>query len=213
MNSVAHGEFRKWALTACADWGYPEPAEDYFLQTFARLPDGLMRVLGHGLETGLVIPQGRTFTLKKLDANKGPYNWFSRNPSHKRPSPNWEYFVQVAEYVRLFELSERNHLLLTFEDDLMDLALYQGKRLLVCCEVKERSDQLLQLLSGIREHEHEVDYTANDRGNDPLRKAKYIVNRRPEYFYLMSLGSKLEFSVSYPEGMAFRLSDDLIPFI
>jgi hypothetical protein len=74
MNSVAHGEFRKWALTACADWGYPEPAEDYFLQTFARLPDGLMRVLGHGLETGLVIPQGRTFTLKKLDANKGPYN-------------------------------------------------------------------------------------------------------------------------------------------
>lgn len=58
-----------------------------------------------------------------------------------------------------------------------------------------------------------VDLAAPDRGNDALRKAKYLVRRRPEYFCGVALGVRFEYRVSYPERMAFRLSHDTIPWI
>jgi len=213
MKKIFEEAFRSWTEVACKEWGYDIPSDAYYEKVFSRLPAGLRSILGYGIDRGFIIQHGKEFSLVGLDQNKGPYNWLSRDSFRKEPAPNWEYCVQVAEYVRFFKLADSNNLALTFEDDLMDLALYKDKQLIVCCEVKEKTSQLMSLLQGIRKFETEVDFTMDDRHNDPLRKAKYIVSRRPEYFCLISIGTKLEFSVSYPEDKAFHLDDDFIPFI
>src|SRR5713101_229371 len=52
----------------------------------------------------------------------------------------------------------------------MDLALYRGAMLLVYVEVKQRADQLHELIKGIGRYEGYVDLGAPDRGNDSLRR-------------------------------------------
>jgi len=205
--------FKDWVSSACKDWDYPEPSDEYFARVHRRLPEGLRVSLGLGLKEGLIISQGRTFTLKGLSPKKGPYNWFSRYSSAKEPAPNWEYFVQVAEFVRLYHVTTAKGLILTFEDDLMDLALYLNDKLVVCCEVKERASHLQKLIKGIKVYQQSINFTVVDRGNDPLRKAKYIAKRRPKYFCGVAIGVRFEYQVSYPEGYAFQLAKDVIPWI
>jgi len=205
-------ELPKWVATACKDWAYPHPANDYYDKAFGRLPVGLRSWLSLGIDQGLIIIEGRQFSLKDLPPEKGPYNWFSRYSSKKEPAPNWEYFIQVAEYVRLFQIAKAHGLTLTFEDDLMDLALYQDGRLLVCYEVKEKASQIKRLVSGIKTYQKQIDYDAPDRGNDPLRKAKYLAKKRPAYFSGVAIGARLEYQVEYPEGQAFQLVEDFITF-
>ena len=161
---------------------------------------------------GIIIEEGYQFGLEGLSPGKGPYSWFSRSTSQV-PAVNWEYFPQVAEYVRLSRVAARHDLRLAFEDELMDLALYREDKLVVCCEVKEKSAQLGRLLQGIMTYESGIDWDAPDRGNDPLRKAKYLSEKRPEYFYLMSIGARREFAVSFPDGRAFELIETLIPYL
>lgn len=49
-----------------------------------------------------------------------------------------------------------------------------------------------------------------DRGNDPLRKAKYIFKNRPEYLWLFTPMSRLAFTISYLEkGFALKPVDDI----
>src|SRR5438094_6771592 len=55
----------------------------------------------------------------------------------------------------------------------MDLAVYDSQRLLVCVEVKERTAQLQDLVKRLRTHKAAVNLSEPDRGDDPLRKAKY----------------------------------------
>lgn len=205
--------FVAWVQAACKEWSYPEPSEPYYEKVFARLPEGLRTLLGNGITEGLIISEGDSFSLKGLQEGKGPYHWFTRNPSKKEPSVNWEYLVQVAEFVRLFRIANVRNMILNFEDDLMDLALYEGERLVVCCEVKERADQMEELIRGIEEHQEGVNFTKPDRGNDPLRKAKYIVKRRPQYFCGVAIGTRFEYRVHYPREGAFSMSRDVIPWI
>lgn len=205
--------FRAWTTTACSEWKWQEPDEWYFRRAYERLPEGLQTLVAHGVASGLIIPHGRQFTLRGLAPSKGPYAWFSRHTQDKGPNPNWEYFVQVAEFVRLSEMAARSGLTVTFEDQLMDLAVYDGERLLVCVEVKERTTQLQELVKKLRTFESTPDLPQLDRGNDPLRKAKYLARRRPPYFCGVAIGTRLEYSVRYPEGKAFELARDVIPWV
>ena len=205
--------FRTWVQFACNEWEYPFPDDEYFRNALSRLSVGIGDILAHGVASGIVIEKGKQFILAGLPPHKGPYSWFSRSRG-KYPAPNWEYYVQAAEYIRLYERTRQHaDLTLTFEDDLMDLAVYESGTLLVCCEVKEKSSQLMRLIAGIKQHQDFIDYSLPDRGNDPLRKAKYIAKRRPQYFYGVAIGRKVEFSVDYPEGMAFRLKESLVPLV
>lgn len=201
-----------WARAACERWGCPEPGEDYYDRISRRLPEGLRTLLATGVEEGLVIPQGPKFTLKGLPG-KGPYAWFSRRSTPKEPSPNWEYFVQVAEFVRLSHIAAAQGLRITFEDQLMDLALYRDGRLVVCCEVKERASQIQELVRKLRTYGEGVNLNQPDRGNDPLRKAKYLVRRRPEYLSLVAIGARLEYRVAYLNDRSFELTRDVIPWV
>jgi hypothetical protein len=167
-------------------------------------------MVGLGVEAGIVLPQGRAFSLKGQAPGKGPYNWFSRDNSKRTPSPNWEYFVQVAEYVRLVLLTRDLGFQLAFEDDLMDIGVYHEGRLILCCEVKETPRQASLLLRALKRYEAGVDWTQPDRGNDPLRKAKYILKRRPSYFSVVAVGTRHEFSILEADGR-FHLEPDVVP--
>lgn len=202
---------REWVRAACDVWRYPEPGEAYYDRISRRLPEGLRTLVASGVTEGLIVPQGHKFTLKGLP-RKGPYAWFSKRSTPKEPSPNWGYFVHVAEFVRLSHLADSQGLRVTFEDELMDLALYREGRLVVSCEVKERASQIEALARGVRVYEAGVNLSQADRGNDPLRKAKYLVRRKPDYFSLVAIGARLEYRVNYPRDRAFALMRDVIPW-
>jgi hypothetical protein len=202
-----------WARLACEEWGFACPPSEFFEKMTSRLPEGLRATIGFGLEHGLVIPQGYSFFVKGLRPGKGPYRWFSCFASEQRPNPNWEYYVQVAEFVRLSTALAGRGYELTFEDDLMDIGVYSAGQLVVCCEIKEKSIQATRLVSRMKSHQAGVDLSKPDRGNDPLRKAKYLLMKRPKYFYLVAIGARLEFSLSYPHDGAFELREDLLPFV
>ncbi|MBI4390341.1 MAG: hypothetical protein HY575_00495 [candidate division NC10 bacterium] len=94
---------------------------------------------------------------------------------------------------------------LTFEDGLMDLAVRRGAQLLWGIEVKEQPAQLDRLLAELGSHGSGVDLKAPDRGNDPLRKAKYLVRHRPEFFSGVAIGVQRDFRALYPGPKAFNL--------
>ena len=79
-----------------------------------------------------------------------------------------------------------------------------------CIEVKEKADALKPLLDGMRRCGRGIDGDRDDRNDDPLRKAKYLVRRRPPYFSLVAIGCRLDFSVTYTEH-GFSLTEDLVP--
>ncbi len=64
-----------------------------------------------------------------MGRSKGPYNWFSRDNTNQKLNPNWEYFIQVAEYVRLSQAFKNEDYALTFEDSLMDIGVYRNNKL------------------------------------------------------------------------------------
>jgi hypothetical protein len=157
----------------------------------------------------ITVVDGHRFALAGLASGKGPYAFFSRSARHV-PAPNWEYFVQAAEYGRVAKAVEPRGLRVDFEDDLMDISVYDSDRVLWCIEVKEKTRDLEQLLLGIREVAANVDMASPDRHNDPLRKSKYLMRHRPPYFSLVAIGRRFDFSVIYGSS-GFELSDDLIP--
>lgn len=213
MTSIFNEHFKEWVNMACREWGYPEPTKVFYEKVNKRLPEGVRILLGVGIKEGIIITQGYKFSLKGLSPNKGPYSWFSRYSSTKEPNPNWEYYIQVALYCQLFFTAKTKGLALTFEDDLMDLAVYDGKKLAVCIEVKEKATHIKRLISGIKKYQNGVDFISPDRGNDPLRKAKYIVNRRPEYFCGFAIGARFDYKVTFLDNNAFRLESDIIPWM
>ena len=203
--------FKQWAEAAREDWGFDALGQESHDEALARIPKTVQVWIARGVADGIVHPHGHKFTLEGLAGGKGPYDWFSNYKTAKKLGVNWEWFIHVAEYVRLFPIREHPGVRLEWEDGLMDLAIYQDDRLLVCIETKERPDQLRELLSALKEHEGTVDLTEDDRHNDPLRKAKYIVKHRPRFFVGVAAGLQESYRVEYPEGLAFRLIPDSLP--
>jgi hypothetical protein len=205
------GHFREWVNSACSEWNYPRPDESYYARVNERLPDGLRELLGFGVTNGILVSEGQRFTLR---GGRGPYQWFSRRSgSIGKPAPNWEYFIQVSEYIRLHSILQKAGMSIRFEDDLMDIAVYQKEKLFVCCEVKERIDQIQRLIANISAYQNQIDWRTPDRGNDPLRKAKYIMKHKPEYFAGIAVGVRFEYRVVYPTSNSFQLKRDSIPLL
>jgi hypothetical protein len=224
MMPVASGEefdrfFRKIVKSTCERWGYDLPRDDYYTNVYKRLPLGLRMIIASGLSSGIITDvavsksKSAAFRPVGVPETKGPYSWFERNNQKKQPQPCWEYFIQLAEYIRLYEAFRGKDIKLSFEDNLMDIGIYKNKKLWVCCEIKEKSSQAHDLIRGLRTLQSSRELPDSDRGNDPLRKAKYIVKLKPEYFYLVSIGRRFEFRIEYPQDMRFKLVEDLVPLL
>ena len=211
--------FRVWVQKSCREWNFELPPESYYSEVFARLPVGLQTTLQFGYKQGLLLDAGKSntgsagFRLNRVSESKGPYSWFEKDSQKKQPRPAWECFIQAAEYIRLYETFKDKDYELTFGDDLMDIALYRDNKLIVCCAIKEQLHQAKKLVESIKEYEHSIDFALDDRGHDALRKAKYIIKFKPDYFYVVSIGGRFEYQITHPREKTFRLSEDIIPFI
>ncbi len=98
-----------------------------------------------------------------------------------------------------------------FEDGLMDVSVYDADALVWCVEVKEKARDLETLHRRLLEYADAVDEAAPDRGDDPLRKAKYLIRKRATYFSLVAVGARLHFGVTYPGDSSFVLTPDMVP--
>jgi hypothetical protein len=199
-----------WAAAACEEWSYPPVDGGWREEVERRLPPGLRVLVADGVERGVIEVVGHRFRPVDLPEKKGPYAFLSRSAT-TRPAVNWEYFVQLAEYLRVRDAVDRHGLTVAFEDALMDVTVRHGSELLWAIEVKERARQLPMLLDSLREHGHGVDLDTPDRGNDPLRKAKYLVTHRAPYFSLVAIGERRDFSVTYTDD-GFELREDFVPY-
>ena len=203
--------FRTWVADACQEWGYPDPNDAFYASVVDRLGEATLSSIGLGLEKAIVKPEGLRFNVARNQPHKGPYKWFSHRTGAKSPQVNWEYYIQVAYLVRIWEPCIRQELRPVFEDELMDLAVRRGKELIWCIEVKEKASQLKGLLSKLESLATDVDMRAADRGNDALRKAKYLVKQRPLFFSGIANGLEKHFRASFPGPTAFTLTEALPP--
>ena len=202
---VFQRRFRDWVAAVCDAWVYSLPNEAFYQRVRERLTDWTLEWIGYGVDAGLILERGLQFDVAGNALGKGPYKWFSQRSGAAEPQCNWEYYVQVAFFARLWEPCQEASLRLTFEDELMDLAVRRHGRLLWCIEVKEQAPQLERLLAEIESHGAGVDIEAPDRGNDPLRKAKYLVRHRPKFFSGVAIEMQRDFQVLYQGKNAFRV--------
>lgn len=198
------GVLRRAAQAAASEWRYAAPTEAFYEQFAARIPEDTRAEIARGVHDHRVVIDGYRFTLPNLGGNKGPYALFSRNRGPGVPSPNWEYFIQLAEYLRILR-TVRPSLRVGFEDGLMDVSVRHDQRLIWYIEAKERASQASHLVDRLATHAAGVDTTSADRGNDPLRKAKYLVIHRPVFLTVIAIGWRRDYAVQYPDDQSFAL--------
>jgi hypothetical protein len=166
-----------------------------------------------GRSHALIRPVGKyRFTLQGLPAGKGPYAWVGRDAAGA-PAMHWEYLVQAAEYARIYRAVATRGYTIAVEDRLMDITISDTSgKLRWYLEVKEKAADLPRFVAAIRGYGASgVDLDASDRGNDALRKAKYVVRYRPEYFSVSAIGMRMDFAVT-EDGNRFNLFEDMVPF-
>lgn len=210
--SVFDEHLRHWAYAACAEWEYPPPDLEWFEAAHARLPVGLRIEVGRAIRAEAIeTVEGHRFMVTV--GGMGPYSWFTQLPDKQRPVPNWEYFVQVAEYARVLSLTADNEdLHVGFEDHSMDISVRRDGDLLWYIEANETFAGLYELSRDLdRLGAAGIDYEVDDRGDDPLRKAKLIVDLRPDYVSLVGIGGRLDFSIAVHDKHHFDLIADLVP--
>jgi len=108
---------RRAAQAAASDWRYAAPHAEFYERLAARIPEDTRAEIARGVREHRVVIDGYRFTLPNLGPEKGPYALFSRNRGPGVPSPNWEYFIQPAEYLRIVR-TIRSSLRVGFEDGL-----------------------------------------------------------------------------------------------
>jgi hypothetical protein len=144
-------------------------------------------------ERGICCPDDvEPATFRLTDSKRGgPYNFFSYYPSNKTIYLNREYLVQLAAFFDLIEVYGYLTQWITFEHKEstpiasvsidIGIKLVDGRKIFV--EVKERKDQREALISAVKVLGTKgVDLSVNDRSNDPLRQAEYILSGRPDFF-------------------------------
>jgi len=130
-------------------------------------------------------------------------------------APCWELFVQLADYAWLRTVAARHGQEVRLEDRLMDLTVRAGRRLLLYVEQKTTRAVAKKLLARMRQYgENGFEVDDPDRGDDALRKAKYLVRvgGHPIYFGLSAVDYSELFRVEYLDGNRFRLNADARPF-
>jgi hypothetical protein len=118
---------------------------------------------------------------------------------------HWEYYVQLAEYVRLVDLLGVGDLSVGLEDGMMEVSVRREGDLLWCIEVKEKAVSLEGLKAALLRYGPGVPLDEPDRGNDGLRKSKYLVKHRPPFFSILALDAREDYAVRYPAETSFLL--------
>lgn len=186
------------------------------------MPGVVKRKVARLWEMGICYPDDLELASFRLTDSKrgGPYNCFSYYPSNKTIYLNREYLVQLAAFLDLIDDYGYLPQWMTFEHNEstpvaavsidIGIKLPDGRKIFV--EVKERKDQREALISAVKSlGTTGVDLSVKDRSNDPLRKAKYILSGRPDFFAVYSPEGFDTYRVTNQVGDCFTLEHTDFP--
>ena len=211
--------FEKWADDSVCNALFPAQRP----QQGSRIPITIKRKVAQMVEMGICFPDIKPAHFRIADWKKGkggPYSWFSYYSSNQVIGPNWEYFVQVAAFRDLMLehgfipewMKFEYHEPMQKGDMPVDIAIKVPNGPKIFVEVKETKSQWENLIHSIHEIKNKgVDLSTPDRGNDPLRKAKYIITGRPDFFVGYSPEGFDSYSVTYETVGRFTLRKAEIP--
>ena len=208
-------EFRKWVLAYNSVKNVNCDPDTLLERLTDRIPEDRQIHIGAALLNG--------WLQTEKDPNRGYFIRESDRPGHYGGQPTitnygngnhapwWELFVQLADYGWLRGIAERYGQQVRLEDRLMDLTVSAGDRLILYVEHKEMPSFAEKLLDRMRYY-GEIGFNLDDpdKGNDPLRKAKYLVREgaHPIYFGLSAVGYRKLFKVEYDDGTRYQLVED-----
>lgn len=208
--------FSGWAEEAVHCAGFPAETPEH-----GRIPLRVKEKVASLWGQGLLSPGEKPASFRIADAKRGgPYKWFSHYASNKTIYTNHEYFVQVAAFYDLIHEYGYPPHWMAFEHNesappvsiAIDIGIKfpDGRKAFV--EVKEKKDQLQALIEGVKFlGQIGVDLRAPDRGNDPLRKAKYIAAGRPYFFVGYCPDGFESYKVTYLSENRFTLIPAILP--
>jgi len=208
-------EFRKWVQSHNAAKGYATDPEKLFRKLEAQVGKTTLTRIGSAYLNGWLQTEpdvDRGYFVREADRPGRRGGQFTvTHQGQGQVAPCWELFVQLADYACLRTVAERHGQEVRLEDRLMDLTVRAGSRLVLYVEHKTTRKLAEKLLAQMRQH-GEKGFTLDDpdRGNDALRKAKYLVRdgAHPIYVGLSAVNYRRLFKVEYLEGNRFRLIDD-----
>lgn len=161
-----------------------------------------IQLIGKGFEMGILKIDGNLFTVQSDTKKK--YDAFTLNR---------EYFTQFATLIVLISKYGYPVEDCYFEYNLMDICVFKDKKPFIYVETKVNNYQAEKLYKEIKEK-----YSKNvkkfeeiiDRGNDPLRKTKYIFKDRPKYFWIVTPNKKIASTIEYTKtGFNLREVSDI----
>ena len=208
-------EFRRWVQSHNAAKGYGTDAEKLLRTLEARVGKTALTRIGSAYLNGWLQTEpdvGRGYFVREAD-RPGPRGgqFAVTHQGQGKVAPCWELFVQLADYAWLRTVAERHGQEVRLEDRLMDLTVRAGSRLVLYVEHKTTRALAEKLLFQMRQHgDKGFNLDDPDRGNDALRKAKYLARdgSHPIYVGLSALNYRRLFKVEYLEGNRFRLIED-----
>lgn len=208
-SDVFRRQFFKWVLehnkpSRQCPAGYTADPQSLYEALTAKIPSETLRTIGAAIQDGWLVTadDGRGYFVMENAADSPPQPAVY-HVGQGKVIPWWELYVQLAVYVRLRAIAERQKILVRMEDRQMDITVWAGDRLLMYVETKFTAAQAKSLLEKMREYgKTGFELDAPDKGNDPLRKAKYLFADacRPEYFGLCAIGYEQLFKIEYYES-------------
>lgn len=200
-------EFRGWVRALNRTKGLNASPDEVLERLENRIPEAMLRQIGGAFINGWLQSEPestRKYFIRESD-RKGQRGgqWMVGHAGGGNVDPCWELHVQLADYSRIRTVAERHNLTTRLEDQLMDITVYAGSKLLLYVENKSKKEDALRLLERMKENgKTGFDLEDQDKGNDPLRKAKYLVRdgARPQYFALSAIGLEQVFRVEYLDG-------------
>ena len=213
--SKFQAEFRKWVLAYKTVKNSNCDPDTLLERLTDRIPEDRQIHIGSALLNGWLETEKdpiRGYFIRESDrpGNRGGQPTIT-NFGNGNHAPWWELFVQLADYGWIRSIAERYGQTVRLEDSLMDLTVRVGDRLILYVEHKEKSAFAVKLLKGMRYYGGSgFNLNDPDRGNDPLRKAKYLVRdgAHPIYIGLSAVGYRKMFKVEYDDGNQFQLIED-----
>jgi hypothetical protein len=188
------------------------------------MPETVGRKVARLWARGICYPDKVELATFRMTDSKGggPYNFFTYYSSEKIISFNREYQVQVAAFHDLIEdfgylpewMAFEHNESTPFASVSIDIGikLPDGRKIFV--EVKERIDQREALISRVKLLGAKgIDPRSKDRGNDPLRKSKYIVAGQPDFFACYSPEGFDPYLVIYQTDNRFTLEAADLPHV
>lgn len=205
-------EFRSWVKAFSEARGYPMPGDDWFARINSRLPAGLRETIDVGIQNETItILDGYRFRLPEMERDR-KYAWLAKRDPAGPPWVNWEYFIQAAEYVRLWSaISHKGHTV-RFEHDKMDVSVSLDGDVLLYVECKETGVGLDRLVRGLRRWGAKgVPRSRPAEDTDAWEKARSLLKHRPRYFSALSIGKRYDFRLLRLDHEHFALAADLVP--